>query len=111
MAIQPIDLQTIFTQLDKVGKSQAMQREGLQLQQALQSVQIQKKTDERAHAVNESHDVRGPERIKDRNSRHQPGEEETSPEGQEETDQEPGKGKPPVVFQDPDIGANIDFCG
>ena len=44
MAIQPIDLQTLFTQVDKVGKAQSAQREGLAVQQAIQGAHLQEKT-------------------------------------------------------------------
>jgi len=54
MAIQPIDLQTLFSQIDKVAKAQLAQREGLALQQAMQGVQLQRKTDEQAKTVNEA---------------------------------------------------------
>ena len=46
MAIAPIDLQTLFTQLDKVGRAQAAQRESQVLQQSIQGAQLQKKTEE-----------------------------------------------------------------
>jgi hypothetical protein len=111
MAIQPIDLQTLFTQLDKVAKSQSMQKEGLQLQQALQNVQIQKKTDEQAHAVNESQHIgEGAERINDKNARHHAGEEPSSRDGRGkgESGAEPEE---EAVFQDPLMGKNIDFSG
>jgi hypothetical protein len=57
MAIQPIDLQTLFTQIDKVGKAQSAQREGLAVQQAIQGVQLQRKTEEQIQSVNEAQDT------------------------------------------------------
>jgi hypothetical protein len=113
MAIQPIDLQTLFTQVDKVGKNQSNQREGLAIQQALQNVQIQKKTEERVHTVNESQDVdQGPERISDRNARRKPGEEARSSSRREGPDGEVPDGDEPLpVIRDPDLGNNIDLCG
>ncbi|MFP3088719.1 hypothetical protein LQZ21_00150 [Treponema sp. TIM-1] len=111
MAIQPIDLQTLFTQVDKVGKSQAAQKEGLQIQQALQGDQIQRKTDERIQSVNESQDTgEGAETIRDRASRKNGGEEKQGREGKDEDseDERPGE---PLVFRDPDLGRNIDVSG
>jgi hypothetical protein len=111
MAIQPIDLQTLFTQLDKVGKNQAAQKEGLQIQQALQGAQIQRKTDERIQSVNESQDTgEGAETIRDRASSKNAGEEkqgreEKEKKGEEETREEP------LIFRDPDLGRNIDVSG
>jgi hypothetical protein len=111
MAIQPIDLQTLFTQLDKVGKNQAAQKEGLQIQQALQGEQIQRKTDERIQSVNESQDTgEGAETIRDRASRKHAGEEKQGREGKDEgpEDEQP---EGPLVFRDPDLGRNIDVSG
>jgi len=67
MAIQPIDLQTLFSQIDKVAKAQLAQREGLALQQALKGVQIQRKTDEETKTVHETQNTGddGTEKVKD----------------------------------------------
>ena len=65
MAIAPIDLQTLFTQLDKVGKTHTNLKEGLQ--QAVQEIQIQKKTEEHIQEVNEAQNTgEGAEKVKDR---------------------------------------------
>jgi hypothetical protein len=108
MAIQPIDLQTLFTQLDKVGKSQANQKEGLQLQQALQDVRVQQKTEERIRSVNESQDTgEGAEGIKDRSPRNQ-NDQEPPPRGSREG--EDAEEERPVI-RDPNLGRNIDVSG
>jgi hypothetical protein len=110
MAIQPIDLQTLFTQLDKVGKTQSDLKEGLQIQQALQGLRIQKQTEERAQAVNESKNTgEGAEQIKDRSSRRQAGQEPGAGEGGGEKAGS-GPGEVPV-FRDPALGKNIDMSG
>jgi hypothetical protein len=110
MAIQPIDLQTLFTQLDKVGKTQAAQKEGLMIQQAIQSVEIQRRTDANIQSVNETQDTgRGAEEISDRNAhRHRAGEEKAKKDGGEEAEDE----QPAVpVCKDPALGKYIDFTG
>ncbi|WP_010260057.1 hypothetical protein [Treponema primitia] len=113
MAINPIDLQTLFTQVDKVGKEQANQKQGLQLQQSIQGAQIQRRTDERIQSVNESQDAgQGPERIKDRSPRKRRDE----GEGQDGGDTEllfadPRAGDDPSVIRDPALGKNIDLSG
>jgi hypothetical protein len=110
MAIQPIDLQALFSQLDKVGKTQANQREGLQLQQAIQGAHIQQKTEERIQSVNESQDVsQGPEKVKDRSAR----------KGRDDTERRDGYGEngeaiddtDRSVIQDPALGKHIDLSG
>jgi hypothetical protein len=109
MAIQPIDLQTLFTQLDKVGKAQASQKEGVLLQQAIQSVEIQRRTDENIRSVNEAQDTgRGTEEINDRNAhRRQAGEGEGRPHGGEGEEEQGGVS----VFRDPALGKYVDFTG
>jgi hypothetical protein len=114
MAIQPIDLQTLFTQLDKVGKNQASQREGAQIQQALQGQQSQQRTEERIRSVNEAQNTgEGAERVKDRNSRGRPfreGDPEKDRTG-EDTGEAPAGDQDAPIIRDPGIGRNIDFSG
>jgi hypothetical protein len=111
MAIQPIDLQTLFTQLDKVGKNQVNQKEGLQIQQALQGDQIRRKTEERIHSVNEPQDTgQGAEGIKDRSSRKRQDQEPAEPETASGTPGDP-EGEDPSVIRDPALGKNIDVSG
>jgi hypothetical protein len=114
MAIQPIDLQTLFTQMDKVGKLQAAQKEGLALQQSIQSVEIQRRTDEHIQSVNEAQNTgEGTERINDRNAgKRQSGEEAAGNEGGETEDSGDAAEKTPVrVIKDPALGRNVDFSG
>jgi hypothetical protein len=112
MAIQPIDLQALFSQLDKVGKLQANQKEGVQLQQAIQGAQAQQKTEERIQSVNESQDVsQGPERVKDRSARK--GRDDAARKEAEEGDV-PGDaagGAYPSVIHDPALGNYVDLSG
>jgi hypothetical protein len=111
MAILPIDLQTLFSQMDKVGKSQAMQREGQQIQESIQQIQIQKKNEQNIQSVNQSQDLGGEaETIKDEKrhggreydggARERQREEELSA-AEEERD----------LIRDPALGRNIDITG
>ena len=111
MAIQPIDLQALFSQLDKVGKIQASQKEGLQLQQAIQGARIQQKTEERIQSVNESQDVsQGPENVKDRSARK--GRDEPGGYGGDGgAGEDPDTGADPSVIQDPALGKHVDLSG
>ena len=108
MAIQPIDLQTLFTQVDKVGKAQTALKDGLVLQQAIQGAQMERKTEERIQSVNETQNTgEGAEKITDRGGRGQ-----ASAEGggkrQEEDEQAP-QGEEPRIIRDPTLGRNIDI--
>jgi hypothetical protein len=110
MAIQPIDLQTLFTQVEKVGKTQASQKDGAVIQQAIQSAAIQRRTDENIQSVNETQDTgRGAEEINDQNTRRQAGEDGGAQDRREgEGEQEQAKAS---VFRDPALGKYIDFTG
>jgi len=69
MAIAPIDLQAIFSQVEKVGKTQAQAKEGQALLQAMQGVEIQRKTEEKIIQINETQNTgEGAEKVKDKNS-------------------------------------------
>jgi hypothetical protein len=113
MAIQPIDLQTLFTQLDKVGKSQGSQKDGLAVQQAMQGVQLQRKTEEQIQSVNETQDTgEGAEKVNDRGPRKNKEGEENGEKGKKKSpgEEEEGEEKPPVI-RDPALGRNIDISG
>ena len=113
MAIQPIDLQALFSQLDKVGKTQSELKEGVQIQQAIQGVTSQRKLDERIRSVNETQDSgEGAERIKDRKGRgrNRQGskENERGASGDSEETEEAERSE---VVRDPALGHNIDLSG
>jgi len=107
MAIAPIDLQTLFTQLDKVGRTYASQREGQAIQQAVQGIQIQKKTEEQIQQVNEAQNTgEGAEKIKDRGhdqKQKQNSGKKNDRESKEEDEQ------PVSVLRDLSLGRNIDI--
>ncbi|MDR2397211.1 MAG: hypothetical protein LBD74_00450 [Spirochaetaceae bacterium] len=111
MAIQPIDMQTLFTQLDKVGKIQASQKEGLAIQQALQGIEVQKKVEAQIQSVNETPDTgEGSKGVQDRSPQQQADE-----DGSGEKD---GRGKPDktqsaeaLIIRDPTLGKNVDLHG
>jgi hypothetical protein len=110
MAIQPIDLQTLFTQLEKVGKSQAFQKEGLAVQQAIQQVESQKKTEEQIQSVNETQDTGEDEKVNDRGAGKKNGFRSGGggKNGTENDDGEQETGKPAFI-RDPALGRNVDI--
>jgi len=106
MAIQPIDLQTLFTQLDKVGKAQNAQREGFALQQAIQGMQIQRKTEEHIRSVNEAQNTGdGIEKTKDQGPQRQDAGKRKKKETRQKTSEQE---QAPAIF-DPRLGRNIDI--
>ncbi|MDR2158589.1 MAG: hypothetical protein LBP23_00815 [Treponema sp.] len=110
MAIQPIDLQTLFTQIDKVGKSQAFQKEGLAAQQALQQVESQRKTEEQIRSVNEAGDAREDEKINDREAGKENGSRgEAADKNRTESEDKEEEAGGPAFIRDPALGRNIDI--
>lgn len=111
MAIQPIDLQILFSQMDKVGKAQSEQKEGVQIQQSVQGALTQRKVDERDHSVNEAPDAgNGLERIKDK-SRKRGGGNANEKENSKEKDAEKDNEGRSEIVKDPNLGKNIDLSG
>jgi hypothetical protein len=112
MAIQPIDLQTLFTQIDKIGKVQSAQREGVAVQQAIQGVQLQRKTEEHIQEVNEAQNSGdGAEKINNRDRQGGSaagGRGRKNDENAEENEAENAESGP-SFFQDPSLGKNIDI--
>ncbi|MDR1411271.1 MAG: hypothetical protein LBI91_03590 [Spirochaetaceae bacterium] len=113
MAIQPIDLQTLFTQIDKVGKDQSVHREGAQLQASLVNARAERLEVERDHSVNEAQDTGqgGAERVKDRQGRRQNQRQggKEAPAGDEAP--QGGEGEDPRVIRDPCLGQHLDVSG
>jgi len=109
MAIQPIDLQTIFSQVDKVGKTQAFLRDGVQMQESLHQAQAQRKLEENIQSVNETQDM-GEEsgKIKDENRR---GASQGGSKGKSEDSSEDEENEKPDLIRDPSLGRNIDISG
>ncbi|MDR3342475.1 MAG: hypothetical protein LBT14_06750 [Treponema sp.] len=112
MAIQPIDLQILFNQLDQIGKSQMSQKEGQAIQQALQGIQVQKKTEEEIQSVNETQDTgAGAEGVKDRGARKRSGGDKE--DARQKTGEKDGgsQRKGASIIRDPVLGKNIDVSG
>ena len=112
MAIAPIDLQAIFSQVDKVGKSQAAQREGQILHQAMVGVQLQRKTEEHIQQVNEAQNTgEGVEKIKDRDAENKQKRNSGGKGGrnEENNEDENAEEKQFSVLHDPYLGKKIDI--
>jgi len=113
MAIQPIDLQALFTQLDKVAKSQVVQKEGQQIQEALQQAQTQRRLEQNIHSVNQSQHM-GEEAgtIKDENRRGAHANQGRTMGKQEEEDEDPTADDEKLdLIRDPALGRNLDISG
>jgi hypothetical protein len=108
MPLLPIDLQTLFSQTNAVGKEQAAQKEATPLAQSAQGSQMVQKTEQRDNAVNETqHQEEGPEQVKARLRREAGGRREKGRKGKPAPTPAPRA----AVFQDPALGKNIDVTG
>ena len=106
MALLPIDLQTLFTQSNQVGKEQAAQKDAAPQAQSLQGAQLVQKTEQRDKDVNETHDQEeGPEQMKDRARKGRGSQTAASAEKRKPAAQPPAKD----VVRDPALGRNVDI--
>ena len=112
MAIQPIDLQALFTQLDKVGKNQAVLREGQQIQESLQQIQTQRKLEENVQSVNETQEMgEEAEKIKDDKGRRSYANQDGARGKEEDGEEAASEEEKPDLIRDPALGRNIDISG
>jgi hypothetical protein len=106
VALLPIDLQTLFTQSNQVGKEQAVQKDAAPQAQSLQGAQLVQKTEQRDNDVNETHDQEeGPEQIKDRARRGADRKRRRTAEKRKPAAPAPAKD----VVRDPALGRNVDI--
>jgi hypothetical protein len=111
MAIAPIDLQILFSQVDKVGKAQAALKEGQAIQQAAHGAQIQRKTEEQIQQINETQDFgEGVEKINDRTARQKnENKKEGKNKNEDDVDNEAEDEKQFIAIRDPSLGNKIDI--
>lgn len=107
MSLQPIDLQTLFSQLSNVSREQAALRDGLVQSQAAAGNEILRRSEEEQHTVTESDEVAdGPENLHDDDESQGKGEErgKRRRSGAEEDRRR-------EVFREPYLGKNVDLSG
>lgn len=107
MPIKPIDLQTLFLQMNQVSKEQAAAKDGAVLQQSIQGAVLAKKREDEVKSVQKPQAEEGSGRIADRESG-TAAEEEA--EGRKRGS-ESGEPEEPEVVKDPDLGRRIDIQG
>lgn len=105
MAIQPIDLQTLFVRLSQVGREQSAIRDAIAQNQVVTGNEIAEKSQETANAVNQSDAVsEGPEKADEDGAGGEHGERNQRRRSEENAAEE-------EVFRDPDLGQNVDLTG
>jgi hypothetical protein len=108
MPLLPIDLQTMFSQMARVGTEQAVQRDVPPLYQAAQAAELVKKAEQDDKTVNQSRETgEGPEKVKERTPRG----ERKKPQARAAKPKE-GSGAPRRdVVEDPALGHHVDLIG
>lgn len=110
MAIQPIDLQVLFSQLETVSKSVAAQQQGAQLSNAIQQEESAKKQTEKNTTVQqlpEGGDEVSP--VKGDGAQRNESHADSKKEGENAPPEQHG---PDIEFvKDPELGRHIDVTG
>lgn len=111
MAIQPIDLQTMYTQLGKISKQVVHEQQGAQLQRAIQQEEDTKRLQEKNQAVEKtSMDEEGIPLIQDPH-KGTSSEENTGKKHEPEQQNEESPQEEFQVIKDPNLGQHIDVSG
>lgn len=105
MAIQPIDLQVLFSRLNQIGRDQAAMRDAQVQAQTVAGSEIAERSEQQDHRVSQlSTEQEGPEVVDEDGEANQSGGNGEHTSGEEEQqDQE--------VFRDPDLGQHVDLSG
>jgi len=107
MGLAPIDLQTLFSQVDKVAKTQIAEKEGHVLHQSMQGAHLQRKVEEHIRQVSEAQNMgEGAEKINDHNKRNQQG---AGGKGKEKDEKEKDEEDQAFILRDPNLGRKIDI--
>ena len=107
MPLLPIDLQTLFSQMNHVSREQSIQKEIPPQHQAVQGSEIAKNAEQKDNSVNETHEVgNGLEKIKEEKKSNE------RKENRDKTDSEKKKslsGSDNDLFKDPNLGHHVDI--
>lgn len=111
MAVNPIDLQTLYVHMAQHGKDQANIRAGVQHTQELQAQKMAKDVDVKGHSVGTVASADEEElSVRPDEKRERPPQNQTSGKKKEEDKESQTTEKKPE-FQDPSLGKHIDITG
>ncbi|MFP4373530.1 MAG: hypothetical protein ACLFPO_04310 [Spirochaetaceae bacterium] len=107
MAIQPIDLQTLLMRLGQIGNEEAAMRHAAAQSQSVTGSEIARRSADQQRQVTEAETLPdGAERVHDDET----GEGSTGG-GKHGTEKNEDERHEDEVFQDPDLGQNVDISG
>lgn len=108
MAIQPIDLQTLFVRLSHIGREQAAMKQAVDQAQDVTGREIAQHSRDVGETVQQAEEVSdGPETVDEEGQ----GSRQDTDHGRREKPGEPDQDSDDDVFRDPDLGQNIDLTG
>ena len=108
MSVRPIDLQTLFSHINQVGKDQAVEKNAAALQQDQQARHLIQETEQKDHSINET--KKAEEGLEGVGSKEQhPAAKEERKRRKERKREEEKRSQ--NFFRDPDLGHNIDLEG
>ncbi|MBR5838460.1 MAG: hypothetical protein IKZ84_07930 [Victivallales bacterium] len=111
MAISPIDLQTVYTQLEKVSKTQVQATQASQLQSVMNQDSVEKKNNEKKAAVEQTvkYSDENIGKLKDRNGSAQ--QEQNEKNKKQKQAEKHAYDSSKIVLSDPALGQHIDVSG
>jgi hypothetical protein len=108
MPLLPIDLQTMFSQMARVGTEQAAQRDVPPLDQAAQAAELVKRAEQDDKTVNQPRQAgEGPEKVKEEKPRG----ERQRPQGRAVKSKGGSSAPRRDVVEDPALGHHVDLIG
>ncbi len=113
MAISPIDLQTVYTQLEKVSKTQVQATQASQLQNVMNQESVEKKNNQKKAAVEQTvkYTDENIGKLKDRNGSADTGGEKNENNKKRDKSNTSDSGYSKIVLSDPALGQHIDVSG
>ena len=113
MAIQPIDLQTLYTQLDKVGKQQQQQQQAAQISRDVEKQHALVESEKKIKKVKETN--AGEEAVTAVHDQNDSREKSASENNESAKEKEANSGEDIVakkeIIRDPALGRHIDISG
>ena len=107
MAIQPIDLQTLYSQMDKVYKNVVQQQQHVQLHNSMELDGLVKKDIQKNEKIEKTSEKEGMAEIKDGQSSKNSGQ---NPSNKNEKEEVPSEVVLEII-KDPSLGKTIDISG
>jgi len=110
MSIKPVDLQTLFMQMNHVGKEQSAGKEAIIHGQDHEASKLLKEEDIRDHSVNETSQA-GDEAAKVKEHFGQSSQSSKETEAEKKEKEEKGENQEKEVIRESYLGRNIDISG